>query len=41
MREWLLIPQTIYDIIIKELPNPIVGVKNKIELLFASYKILS
>ncbi len=38
MREWLPIPQTIYDVIIKELPNPIVGVQNKIELLFPNIK---
>jgi ribosome assembly protein 1 len=38
MREWLPIPQTIYDIIIKELPNPILGVQNKIELLFPHIK---
>ena len=38
MREWLPIPQTIYDVIIKELPNPIVGVQNKIELLFPHIK---
>ena len=38
MREWLPIPQTVYDVIIRELPNPIVGIQNKIELLFPHVK---
>ena len=38
MREWLPIPQTVYDVIIRELPNPIVGIQNKIELLFPHIK---
>ena len=38
MREWLPIPQTIYDVIIRELPNPIVGIQNKIDLLFPRTK---
>jgi len=38
MREWLPIPQTVYDVIIRELPNPIVGIQNKIELLFPNIK---
>ena len=38
MREWLPIPQTVYDVIIKELPDPIVGIQNKIDLLFPNIK---
>ena len=38
MREWLPIPQTIYDVIIKELPDPIIGIQNKIDLLFPNIK---
>ena len=38
MREWLPIPQTVYDVIIRELPNPIVGIQNKIDLLFPNIK---
>ena len=38
MREWLPIPQTVYDVIIKELPNPIQGIQNKIDLLFPNRK---
>ena len=34
MREWLPIPKTVYDVVISELPNPIQGIQNKIELLF-------
>ena len=38
MREWLPIPQTVYDVIIKELPDPIIGIQNKIDLLFPNNK---
>ena len=38
MREWLPIPQTVYDVIIKELPDPIIGIQNKIDLLFPNIK---
>ena len=38
MREWLPIPQTVYDVIIKELPDPIMGIQNKIDLLFPNIK---
>ena len=38
MREWLPIPQTVYDVIIRELPNPIQGIQNKIDLLFPNRK---
>ena len=34
MREWLPIPQTVYDVIIKELPDPITGIQNKNKNLF-------
>ena len=33
MREWLPIPQTVYDVVIKELPDPITGIQNKIDLI--------
>ena len=38
MREWLPIPQTVYDVVIKELPDPITGIQNKIDLLFPHIK---
>ena len=38
MREWLPIAQTVYDVVIKELPNPILGIQNKIDLLFPNIK---
>ena len=38
MREWLPIPKTVYEVVIKELPNPIQGIQNKIELLFPKSK---
>ena len=38
MREWLPIPQTVYDVIIKELPDPITGIQNKIDLVFPNIK---
>ena len=38
MREWLPIPQTVYDVIIKELPDPIIGIQNKIDLVFPNIK---
>jgi ribosome assembly protein 1 len=38
MREWLPIAQTVYDVVIKELPDPILGIQNKIDLLFPHIK---
>ena len=38
MREWLPIPKTVYDVVIKELPDPIMGIQNKIDLLFPHIK---
>ena len=38
MRQWLPIPTTIFDVAIQHLPNPIVGIQNKIDLLFPNVK---
>jgi len=38
MRDWLPIPQTVYDVVIKELPDPITGIQSKIDLLFPHIK---
>ena len=38
MRQWLPIPQTVFDVLIDNCPNPIEGFKNKFELLFPHHK---
>lgn len=40
MRQWLPIPQTIFEVLIDNLPNPIEGLKNKFELLFPHQKYI-
>lgn len=38
MRQWLPIPQTVFDVCIEHLPNPIEGLKTKIDILFPHAK---
>lgn len=38
MRQWLPIPKTIFDVVIRNLPNPIQGLSSKFSLLFPHSK---
>lgn len=39
IRQWLPVSQTVYDCVITQLPNPMKGLENKMDVLFPHYKL--